>query len=341
MARKLRHLLIFLLIILKEPNMPEADCECASSLVCSVCGPVTGVALIGAAILTVWYKMKTRHPPLGTSPNVVGGNTNTTASASASGDDHQYEDIDSWQGQSQAITASNTNTTSTVMTSGHDQTGQGQSQANTASNTNTTSTVMTSGHDQAWQFQSQATIPSFNVENFTHEQILAALRPNPRYVAVGTTTTGPRACTELIDSHDQTGQGQSQAITESNRNTTAAVIISDHDQTGQGQSRANAELFDVRNLSYGTIPTASQLNSLYKAETDSQTITNTATVMTSDDDQTGQGQSQANSESLDARNSFYGTKQTSSQLNSLYKRATVMTSGHDQTGQGQSQVKTE
>ncbi|XP_035664162.1 uncharacterized protein LOC118407752, partial [Branchiostoma floridae] len=31
MGRKLRHLLIFLLIILKEPNMSEAGCSCASS----------------------------------------------------------------------------------------------------------------------------------------------------------------------------------------------------------------------------------------------------------------------------------------------------------------------
>eukprot|EP00058_Branchiostoma_floridae_P005191 XP_002590679.1 hypothetical protein BRAFLDRAFT_89480 [Branchiostoma floridae] len=37
MGRKLRHLLMFLLIILKEPNMPEADCICApySRCVCS------------------------------------------------------------------------------------------------------------------------------------------------------------------------------------------------------------------------------------------------------------------------------------------------------------------
>ncbi|XP_019622978.1 PREDICTED: leucine-rich repeat-containing protein 15-like [Branchiostoma belcheri] len=35
MGRKLRHVLIFLLIILKEPNMPEAaDCSCAPSSAC-------------------------------------------------------------------------------------------------------------------------------------------------------------------------------------------------------------------------------------------------------------------------------------------------------------------
>eukprot|EP00058_Branchiostoma_floridae_P025685 XP_002611175.1 hypothetical protein BRAFLDRAFT_88426 [Branchiostoma floridae] len=34
MGIKLRHLLMFLLIILKEPDMPEADCRCLSSLIC-------------------------------------------------------------------------------------------------------------------------------------------------------------------------------------------------------------------------------------------------------------------------------------------------------------------
>eukprot|EP00058_Branchiostoma_floridae_P022634 XP_002608124.1 hypothetical protein BRAFLDRAFT_91398 [Branchiostoma floridae] len=35
MGRKLRHLLIFLLIMMKEPNMPEADCTGVSSPVCT------------------------------------------------------------------------------------------------------------------------------------------------------------------------------------------------------------------------------------------------------------------------------------------------------------------
>ncbi|KAI8506160.1 hypothetical protein Bbelb_165130 [Branchiostoma belcheri] len=119
---KLRHLLIFLLIIiLKEPNMTEADSSLA------------GFVLIGTILVTICYKKRTRHPPLGPDPNVVGSNTNTTVS---SGHNRRYENVDSYydqaeqgQGQSQAITASTTSTTATVMTSGHDQTGQGQSQA--------------------------------------------------------------------------------------------------------------------------------------------------------------------------------------------------------------------
>ncbi|KAI8517916.1 hypothetical protein Bbelb_039330 [Branchiostoma belcheri] len=56
---------------------------------------------------------------------------------------------------------------------------------------------------------------------------------------------------------------------------------------------------------------------------------------------TGQGQSQTNTGSLDARNLSYGPGPTDSQLNSLYKKATAMTSGHDHRRQGQSQTNTE
>ncbi|KAI8514856.1 Bax inhibitor 1 [Branchiostoma belcheri] len=298
------------------PSLPLASTsdrpESAHSLTVRIAtgGSVAGVVLVGTIFLTVWYKRGTRHPPLGLSPNVVGGNTNTAVSVMTSGDDNQYEDIDNHhdqtgQGQSQAITESNTNTTATVMTSGHDnqyedidnhhdQTGQGQSQVISESNKNVTAIVMTSGHDQ-------------------------------------------------------TGQGQSQAVTESTTNTTATVMTSGHDnqyedidkhyKTGQGQSQAITESLDDRNLSYGTEQTASQLNSLYKVGNQSQTITesntNTASVITNGYDQTGQDQLQAVTESVDAGNIFYGTGPTASQLNSLYENQ------QDHTGQGQPQTITE
>ncbi|XP_019647007.1 PREDICTED: uncharacterized protein LOC109487456 [Branchiostoma belcheri] len=221
MVGKLRHVLIFLLIILKEPNMPEAGCSCESLSPCKCrnlgltsipqnlptsiseldlesnrintvkqyellrCGSVAGTILIGTFLAVIWYKKRTRHPPLGPNPNVVGGNTNTSASVMTSGDDHQYKDIDNGhdqtvQGQSQAVTESldwpvvmtrqgrvsltntesNTNTTATVVASGHDQTEQGQSQTNTESNTNTTATAVASGHDKAGQGQSKANAQS-------------------------------------------------------------------------------------------------------------------------------------------------------------------------------------
>ncbi|KAI8498299.1 Leucine-rich repeats, typical (most populated) sub-containing protein [Branchiostoma belcheri] len=291
-------------------------------LIGSICGPVAGIVLIGAIILTVWCKIKSRRPHLGLNPNVVGGNTNradsvlasnddhgdtenpgnlshtqvlavlkpnpmyagdgnAAVSAMASGDDHEYEDIDKpQQSQSQTMTESNTITTATVMTSGHDQTGQGQSQAN---------------------------MQSREVENSSHNEVLAALQSNPMYVDVKASPNN-EASTEIANSHDNAGQGQSQVV---------------------------AESLDVRNLSYGTGPTASQQNSVYKVVTQTQTAANTATVTTSGNVQTGQGQYQAITESLDARNLCYGTGPTDSQLNSVYRTETVMTSGHDQTGQGQ------
>ncbi|KAI8497621.1 hypothetical protein Bbelb_249270 [Branchiostoma belcheri] len=327
-------------------------------LIGSVCGPVTGIVLIGAILFTVWYKIKSRRHPLGLNPNVVGGNTNTAVTVSVSNDDHEDTDklgVQNGQGQDniQSLNIGNLshnqvlaalkpnpmcagtgNAAVSVVASGDDheyedidkprvKTGQVQSQANTESNTNTTPTVMASGDDQTGQGQSQT-----NTE------------PN-------TNTTA----TVKASGQDQTGQGQSQAITESNTNTTATVMTSGDnqsgkrgyqsllksnttytvmasgdDQTGQGQS------LDTRNLSiYSTEPTAPQLNTLYT----------TATVMASGDDQTGQGQSQAITESLDARNLSYGTGPTASQINSVYKTTTVMTSGQDQTGQGQSQANTE
>ncbi|XP_019615373.1 PREDICTED: uncharacterized protein LOC109463101 [Branchiostoma belcheri] len=307
MGRKLRHLLIFLIIILKEPNMPEAVCSCAPSaplitsdkpesatsfnlslLVGSVCGSGAGLfVLIGTILGAVWYKRRTRHPPVGLNPSNSNTNTavpfrnpsrsqllaalqsnpiysdvkapqenpistemaighdqtgqgqsqtitNTTADVMASGDDHHYEDVDNHhdqtgQGQSQAITESNANTTATAMTSGHNQTGWGQSQAITESNTNTTATAMTSGHDQTGQGQSQANIQSLTV--LTHNQILAALKPN--FMQVGVETL-PK---ELASCQEQASQVQSQAI---------------------------PEFLDTRNPSYGTGQTASQRSSLYQ-----------------------------------------------------------------------------
>ncbi|KAI8514169.1 Bax inhibitor 1 [Branchiostoma belcheri] len=221
MGRKLRHVLIFLLIILKEPYMPEAPCL-----------------------------RRTRNPPLGRNPGpgVVGSNTNTAVSVMASGHDHQYEDIEN----------------------NHDSTGQGQHQTNA-----NTATVMTSGHDQTGQGQSQAITRSLDVSNLSYGTDLTASQQSALYKDVT----------------------QCHATTD-----TAIVMTSGHDQTGQGQYQAITETLDARNLSYGTGPTATQQISLNEAISNSQTITNTAFVMTSGHDQTGQGQYQAITESLDTRN---------------------------------------
>ncbi|KAI8515648.1 hypothetical protein Bbelb_064610 [Branchiostoma belcheri] len=166
MRRKLRHLLVFLLIILEELNTPAADQSWLVSdkpeisgsnessplspsrlvLIGSMFGVMPGTALIVTILLTAWYKRKTKE---GLNHNAIEGPTSTNG--------HNQ----TGQGQYQAITESNTNTTAAVVTSDHIPTGQGQSQVNTKSNTNTTLTAaVTSGHNQPGQGQYQTIIES-------------------------------------------------------------------------------------------------------------------------------------------------------------------------------------
>ncbi|XP_078662030.1 uncharacterized protein LOC144905990 [Branchiostoma floridae x Branchiostoma belcheri] len=253
-----------------------------SVLIGSICGSGAGLfVLIGTILGAFWYKRRTRHPPLGLNPS--NSNTNTAVPfrnpsrgqlLAALQSNPIYSDVkapqenpistemaighdQTGQGQSQTIT----NTTADVMTSGdehhyedidnyHDQTGQGQSQAITESNTNSTATAMTSGHDQTGWGQSQAITES----------------------NTNTTTTA------MTSGHDQIGQGQSQAniqsLTVSTHDLAAFMhvgvetlpkeLASCHEQAGQGQSQAITELFDTRNLAYGTGQTASKGNSLYQ-----------------------------------------------------------------------------
>eukprot|EP00058_Branchiostoma_floridae_P019764 XP_002605254.1 hypothetical protein BRAFLDRAFT_126592 [Branchiostoma floridae] len=375
-----------------------------------------GIFLIGTVILTIWCKRRTKNPPLdptsGPNSNIDLNNLNMTI-----------------QGQSRTITDSNTNTTTSVVTSAHDHQyedidrhtnlRQGQPQTNTDSNTNTTAAgLMASAHDhqyedidnhhdQKGQGQSMANAQPLKVESLSHDEVLAALKPNPMYAGVGAPSMDQTATT-MTSGHDQIGHGHSQTITESHANTKAAVVVSGHDhqykdvenhhdQTEQGRCQAINESLDARNLSYGTGPTASQQNALYKVVGQYQTIiksnanntsgesnsNTTVGALTGGNDQyedmtkhnqTEQGQSQAINELLDARNLSYGTGPTASHQNSLYKvvgqyqtiiksnsnntaaesnsntTAGVVNSGHyqcedmtqhNQTGQGQSQAITE
>ncbi|KAI8510731.1 hypothetical protein Bbelb_116470 [Branchiostoma belcheri] len=124
MGRKLRHVLIFLLIILKEPNMPEADCS--------------------ASCVKHWY-----YPRQGQSQTITESDTSTTAVVVTSGLDHEYEDIDQHnqtrQDRSWVITESNRKTPSVITrrdsdhqyedVDRHNQKRQGQAQTIPTSNT--------------------------------------------------------------------------------------------------------------------------------------------------------------------------------------------------------------
>ncbi|XP_019640559.1 PREDICTED: uncharacterized protein LOC109482317 [Branchiostoma belcheri] len=249
-------------------------------------------------ILTGWYKIKSRRPPLGLNPNVVGGNTNTAVTVSVSNDDHEDTDklgVQNGQGQDniQSLNVGNLsrnqvlafkpnpmyagtgNAAVSVMASGDDhqyedidkaciKTGQGQSQAITKPNTSTAS-----GDDHQYE----------NVDN------TRAKTRQGQSQAITASTTNTTA-TVMASGDDQTGHYQSQS------NIQSLKIANSHDNTGQGQSQAVTESLDARNLSYGTGQTASQQNPIYKAVTQSQTTANTAVVMTSGNVQAGQGQSQ-------------------------------------------------
>eukprot|EP00058_Branchiostoma_floridae_P000812 XP_002586300.1 hypothetical protein BRAFLDRAFT_82906 [Branchiostoma floridae] len=360
MGRNMRHLLMFLLIILKEPNMPEADCSCPptpplrrlhltsipQNLLTSTCWlflshnqikiiqPGAFSNLPQLQLLDLTSNQITLIKPAGLA--LVGTviltiwckrRTNNSPSDPSSGPN---------------IALSNLNMTGTVVINGHyyrteqdhdhqyedidqhNQTRQGQSKAITQSNKNITATVMTSGLDQQYE--------------------------------------------DMAPQHNQTGQGQSQATTESNPNTTASVGSSDHGQsTAQGHPQAITEF---KNPSYGTGHIASMQSALYKVVGQSQAITEpnpntTASVEASDDGQsTVQGHRQA---IIELKIPSYGTGQIVSMQSPLYKvvgpshaitesntntTAAVIPSvldqqyenmapQHNQTGQGQSHAITE
>eukprot|EP00058_Branchiostoma_floridae_P025707 XP_002611197.1 hypothetical protein BRAFLDRAFT_71157 [Branchiostoma floridae] len=316
----------------------------------------------------------------GQSQTITDPNPNTTTAVVTSAHDHQYEDIDQHnnlrQGQSQTNTEPNTNTTAAgLMTSDHDhqyddvdnhhdQAGQGQSLANAqslkvenlshhelvaaldpnpmyvgveASAKGPTSTAIASGHNQTGQGQSHAM-----AESLANTTVGVVSGHDHQY--------------EDMTQHNQTRRGQSQAIAESNANTTAGSIVTSghdhqcedvdnhHDQTDQGQSQASNESLDARNLSYGTGPTASQQNSLYKVVGQYQALiqhnsNTTAGVVTSghdqykdmtQHDQTGKGQSQVITES--------NPNTTARVMSSCHDHKYEDMNQHNHLGQGQFQT---
>ncbi|KAI8515718.1 hypothetical protein Bbelb_065310 [Branchiostoma belcheri] len=260
------------------------------------------------------------------------GEGNAAVSVIASGDDHQYEDIDkprvkTGRGQSPAITASTTNTASgdhqyEDIDCPRVKTGQGLSRAMSASPANITATVTASGDHQ--------------YEDIDSNHVKTGKVSSQAIIESSTNTTA----TVMTSGHGRTGQGQYQPLTKANTNTTSDAMAIVRDQTGKDQSQTNTGSLDARNLSYGPEPTVSQLSYLYKtatvmtsghdhgrqgqSQTNTESNTNTtATVMTSNDDQTGQGHSLTNTE----RNTNTA--------------ATAMAGGHDKAGQGQSKVNTQ
>ncbi|XP_019627468.1 PREDICTED: uncharacterized protein LOC109472236 [Branchiostoma belcheri] len=224
MGRKLRHLLIFLLIILKEPNMPEADCS----------------SVVVTSGLDHEYEDVDQHNQTrqGRSRAITESNRKIPPVITRRDSDHQYEDVDrhnqTGQGQCQAITESNT--TAVVVTSGldheyedvdkHNQTRQGQSRAITESNIKTEA-VVTSGHDHQYENMKQ------------HKQ------------------TKPNALNKNADSWD------SKSVKTPPEDPNTTEITSGHDQTEQGQSQATTQSLDFKDLSHDALLAALQTNHMY------------------------------------------------------------------------------
>ncbi|KAI8514166.1 corticospinal neuron axon guidance through spinal cord [Branchiostoma belcheri] len=206
---------------------------------------------------------------------------------------------------------------------------------------NTAVSVKTSSHGQTGQSQCMI------VEHLSHDQVLVALKPNTMYVGEGSTPKEP-ASTEVLNANNPTGQGQSQAYTESKIYATATDKMgsSGHDQTGQDQSQTISET--------NTTTMCTQLTNEHdqtgqgQSQTISETNTNTTcTRLTNEHDQTGQGQSQTISETntnttcTQLTNEHDQTGQGQGQTISETNRNTTctqLTNEHDQTGQGQGQT---
>ncbi|KAI8495036.1 hypothetical protein Bbelb_270220 [Branchiostoma belcheri] len=253
-------------------DKPESDPSSSALFNFGAVGStVSSFAMIGGAIfLIVWCKKRIRHPPLGLNPGIVGGITNAI-SVIANVNDNQHEDIDSncdqtGQGRSQPSTESRTNTTVAELASGDDQTGQAQSPtvANLSRNKVLAALKPNLMYEDVETTPKSAGIASSHDDQAGQDQSHAITESNTNTYTV------------MASSHDQPGQDQPHAITESNTHTTCAAVASGNDhfyenvdnrvKTGQGQSQAITESLAARNLSYGIGSTASQLNALYKSD---------------------------------------------------------------------------
>ncbi|KAI8510779.1 hypothetical protein Bbelb_116950 [Branchiostoma belcheri] len=276
MGKNLRHVLIFLLIILKEPNMLEADCSAScvkhayypSFKNCDC--PNLGLTNIPQNLPSSTYKRgrdsdsgSNSNPTLhntkddqldqtgqGQSQTITESDTSTTAVVVSSGLDHEYEDIDQHnqtrQGRSWVITESNRKTPSVITrrdsdhqyedVDRHNQKRQGQAQTIPTSNTKTED-VVTSDHQYEIMKQQNQAKP--NAPNPSAESLDSkSVKTPPKDPK--TTYTNITSCS----GHDQTGLAKAQANTESlshvrnPSNTTGPAVMQAHNHGSQQTSEA-------------------------------------------------------------------------------------------------------
>ncbi|KAI8496951.1 RAM signaling network component [Branchiostoma belcheri] len=368
-----RKLLIFLLIILKEPDIPEADCSCAPSSHCEC------------------SDMRLSSIPQNLPTSILSLDVGSTSVTQ-----HLFNLLETAKMQNATVTS--TFGYHWFFTHNAGSTAASENKSKTKAILNRP-IVVTSDKPESAPMSSEPVligsvvgIALIGVIILTVWYMIKTRQPplGPNVVSGIRNTpasTGGNQYGDINNPRDQTGQGQSQANTESSTNTTATVMTGgdahqydDIDntlvKTGQDQSQANTESITNTTATVMTSDDAHVYDDIdntwvktgqgqSRANTESSTNTtttvvaggddqtgqgqyqplikskNTVTVMASDDNQTVQGQYQATIESIDTRNPFYDTGPTASQLNTLYKTATVVARGHDLTRQGQSQATTE
>eukprot|EP00058_Branchiostoma_floridae_P018916 XP_002604405.1 hypothetical protein BRAFLDRAFT_79291 [Branchiostoma floridae] len=253
-------------------------------LVGSICGTGGGIVLIGVIVLTIWCKRRTALPPSGQNSNVIVTDTNTTATVdihddqTAQGQSHAglrkvgnltHNDILAALKPNAMYAGVVTTPKNSTSTSGHDQTGQGQSHALSEPYIHTPVTVQVSGHRQAGQQAITGSLnnkPTYNTGSTAKLYKVtgpyqAIIRPHTNTTAAVNTVGQGHQYEDMDTQHDQTEQGQSQAITKSYANIAVTAVISGHDQTEQAQ--ATTPSFDARNLAYNQGTFLSQPNRLY------------------------------------------------------------------------------
>ncbi|KAI8489187.1 hypothetical protein Bbelb_331720 [Branchiostoma belcheri] len=256
MGRILRHVLIFLLLILKEPNMPKAGCK----YFFITNGNLTHIPQNIGPVLTLSYLAS----------------------------DHEYENLNQHtlpeQGQySMTNSDTNTSTTAALVASGYNQTGQGKNQTLAGElHTNTTATVTISDLDHHYE--------DMNRHNHTRQGQSQAIIGESQTKSIAVVVAA-RNCDDdhqyddMDTKHDQTAQGHSQT-TSNEKSLDARNLIytteepasesnpvykkCKNDQTNHDRSQNNTDetIMDTRNVIYTTEPAASEPNSVYKSKND-------------------------------------------------------------------------
>ncbi|KAI8489588.1 hypothetical protein Bbelb_327550 [Branchiostoma belcheri] len=232
MGRMLRHVLVFLLIILKEPNMLEADCSCIPSLYCRCTG--MGLTSIPQNLPTSISDLDLSHNRIDTvnQPMLVRYRENTFASTTMS------------KSSSFRKTEINLDHTAHPVVSPFATTG------------GISDILLTFNKPEI--NRSHKSSPSFS---------LPALIGSVSGTAALSIVTAVLITIWCKRNSKNPPSGPTSNIALSNINTTATVPTSGNDQTGQGQSLASTQPLNIKHPSHVRRPAVSQTHYYVDADT--------------------------------------------------------------------------